>query len=66
MSHYRIASIPGDGIGQEVIPAGIQVAEVLAQRFGFSIEFKHFDWSCQTYLSSGTMMPKDGHHCSRA
>ena len=48
MSHYRIASIPGDGIGQEVIPAGIQVAEVLAQRFGFSIEFKHFDWSCQT------------------
>ncbi|MAH63411.1 MAG: tartrate dehydrogenase [SAR324 cluster bacterium] len=60
MSHYRIASIPGDGIGQEVIPAGIQVAEVLAQRFGFSIEFKHFDWSCQTYLSSGTMMPKDG------
>ena len=60
MSHYRIASIPGDGIGQEVIPAGIQVAEVLAQRFGFSIEFKHFDWSCQTYLSTGTMMPKDG------
>ena len=60
MSHYRIASIPGDGIGQEVIPAGIQVAEVLAQRFSFSIEFKHFDWSCQTYLSTGTMMPKDG------
>ena len=60
MSHYRIASIPGDGIGQEVIPAGIQVAEVLAQRFGFSIEFKHFDWSCKTYLSTGTMMPKDG------
>ncbi len=60
MSNYRIASIPGDGIGQEVIPAGIQVAEVLAQRFSFSIEFKHFDWSCQTYLSSGTMMPKDG------
>ena len=60
MSHYRIASIPGDGIGQEVIPAGIQVAEVLAQRFGFSIEFKHFEWSCQTYLSTGTMMPKDG------
>ena len=60
MSHYRIASIPGDGIGQEVIPAGIQIAEVLAQRFDFSIEFKHFDWSCQTYLSSGTMMPKDG------
>ena len=60
MAHYRIASIPGDGIGQEVIPAGIQVAEVIAQRFGFSIEFKHFDWSCQTYLNTGTMMPKDG------
>ena len=60
MSNYRIASIPGDGIGQEVIPAGIQVAEVLAQRFGFSIKFKHFDWSCQTYLNTGTMMPKDG------
>ena len=60
MTHYRIASIPGDGIGQEVIPAGIQVAEILAQCFGFSIEFKHFDWSCQTYLNTGTMMPKDG------
>ena len=60
MTHYRIASIPGDGIGQEVIPAGIQVSEVLAQRFGFSIEFKHFDWSCQTYLNTGTMMPKEG------
>ena len=60
MTHYRIASIPGDGIGQEVIPAGIQVAEILAQRFGFSIEVKHFDWSCQTYLNTGTMMPKDG------
>ena len=60
MSNYRIASIPGDGIGQEVIPAGIQVAELLAQRFGFSIEFKHFDWSCQTYLNTGTMMPKEG------
>ena len=56
----KILILPGDGIGQEVIPAGIQVAAVLAQRFGFSIEFKHFDWSCQTYLSSGTMMPKDG------
>jgi tartrate dehydrogenase/decarboxylase/D-malate dehydrogenase len=60
MSHYRIASIPGDGIGREVIPAGIRVAEVLAKRFGFSIEFKHFDWSCQTYLNTGTMMPTDG------
>ena len=60
MTHYRIASIPGDGIGQEVIPAGIQVAEILAQCFGFSVEFKHFDWSCQTYLNTGTMMPKDG------
>ena len=60
MTHYRIASIPGDGIGQEVIPAGIQVAEILAQCFGFSIEFKHFDWSCQTYLNTGTMMPKNG------
>ena len=59
MTHYRIASIPGDGIGQEVIPAGIQVAEILAQCFGF-IEFKHFDWSCQTYLNTGTMMPKEG------
>ena len=55
-----ILVLPGDGIGQEVIPAGIQVAELLAQCFGFSIEFKHFDWSCQTYLNTGTMMPKDG------
>ena len=43
MKTYRIASIPGDGIGNEVIPAGIEVLEALAKASGFALSFKHFD-----------------------
>ncbi|HRD79079.1 MAG TPA: isocitrate/isopropylmalate family dehydrogenase, partial [Hyphomicrobiaceae bacterium] len=45
MKRYRIAAIPGDGIGTEVISAGIEVLEALARRDGsFAITFDHFDW----------------------
>ena len=59
-SSYRIASIPGDGIGMEVVPEGIKVLEALAPRFDISFEFEHFDWSCERYLETGAMMPEDG------
>ena len=59
-SRYRIASIPGDGIGNEVVPEGIKVLEALAPRFDLDLRFDHFDWSCERYLETGAMMPQDG------
>jgi tartrate dehydrogenase/decarboxylase / D-malate dehydrogenase len=55
---YRIASIPGDGIGNEVIPAGIEVLQRLAD--GFRLEFEHFDWSSKRYLETGAYIPAGG------
>ncbi|HEY0565432.1 MAG TPA: tartrate dehydrogenase [Terriglobales bacterium] len=57
---YRIASIPGDGIGKEVVPEGIRVLQAGAETYGFSLSFTPFDWSCETYLATGKMMPDDG------
>ncbi len=60
MKTYHLASIPGDGIGQEVIPAGIAVGQKVAAVCGFSLEFTEFPWSCQTFAETGAMMPHDG------
>jgi tartrate dehydrogenase/decarboxylase / D-malate dehydrogenase len=57
---YKIAVIEGDGIGREVVPEGIRVLEAAARRFDLSLSWQHFNWSCETYLSTGRMMPKDG------
>jgi len=57
---HRIAVIEGDGIGKEVIPEGIRVLDAAATRFGFDFEWTHFDWSCETYHATGSMMPEDG------
>ena len=56
---HRIAAIPGDGIGQEVVPEGIRVVDAAASQFGFAVQWDHFDWSCQTYVQHGWMMPPD-------
>src|SRR5438309_11481911 len=63
---YNIAAIPGDGIGREVVPEGIRVAEAAARRFGFSLSWKEFDWSCERYLKTGRTMPEDGLEQPRA
>jgi isocitrate/isopropylmalate dehydrogenase len=55
-----IALIPGDGIGTEVMPEGVRVLEAAAAKAGLQLNFKEFDWSCETYLSTGRMMPEDG------
>jgi len=55
---YRIASIPGDGIGNEVIPAGIEVLQKLAT--DFRIDFKHFDWSSKRFKETGAYIPDGG------
>jgi tartrate dehydrogenase/decarboxylase/D-malate dehydrogenase len=57
---YRIALIPGDGIGQEVVPEGVRTLEALALRFGFDVAFQEFPYSCRYYLEHGCMMPPDG------
>ena len=61
MKTYRIATIPGDGIGKEVIPAGQQVLQTLADRLGtFGLEFTNFGWGGDWYRAHGQMMPADG------
>ncbi len=60
MQTYKIAVIPGDGIGHEVVPEGIQVLDVAGRRFGFKMDWQLFDWSCEGYVRTGTMMPEDG------
>jgi tartrate dehydrogenase/decarboxylase/D-malate dehydrogenase len=61
MRKYRIALIPGDGIGKEVVSAGREVLEALTSSSdGLELEFKHFDWGSDYYRKHGAMMPKDG------
>jgi len=57
---HRIAVIPGDGIGREVVPEGTRVLDAAARRFNFELDWTTFDWSCQTYTETGRMMPADG------
>jgi tartrate dehydrogenase/decarboxylase/D-malate dehydrogenase len=57
---YRIALIPGDGIGKEVTPEGVKALEALAKKFGFGLDFTEFPFSCEYFLDHGTMMPEDG------
>jgi tartrate dehydrogenase/decarboxylase/D-malate dehydrogenase len=57
---YRIAVIPGDGIGREVMPEALRVLEVAQRRFGIALEYRHIDWaSCDYYAKTGQMMPDD-------
>ena len=60
MKTHRIASIPADGIGNEVIPAGIEVLQALAAKEGFGLQFDHFDWGTERYLETGAYLPEDG------
>ncbi len=57
---YRIAVIPGDGIGKETVPESLRVLDAAQRRFGFSLKLDEYDWSCETYKKTGAMMPADG------
>jgi len=59
---FRIAVIPGDGIGQEVVPEGIRVLDRVAQQSNGRVrfEYEHFPWGCQYFLETGRMMDADG------
>jgi tartrate dehydrogenase/decarboxylase/D-malate dehydrogenase len=60
MSTFKIAVIPGDGIGHEVVPEGLRVLEAAGKKFGLSFDLTHFSWSCEGYAKTGRMMPEDG------
>jgi len=61
MRTHKIAAIPADGIGVEVIGAGLDVLEALAQRQGdLSFDVTNFDWGSERYKRTGDMMPEDG------
>jgi len=60
MSTYRIAVIPGDGIGTEVMPEGLRVLEAVAKKFDLTLQFDHFDFSSWDYYERhGKMLPDD-------
>jgi len=56
---YRIAVIPGDGIGKEVVPEGLRALETAARRFDIELEWDELPWSCDYYAKHGRMMPED-------
>jgi len=57
---FKIAVIPGDGIGKEVMPEGLRVLDAAARRFGIALQFTHIEWaSCDHYTKTGAMMPAD-------
>jgi tartrate dehydrogenase/decarboxylase / D-malate dehydrogenase len=61
MKTYRIATVPGDGIGKEVVPAGQRVLEVLAgSESSFTFVFENFDWGGDYFREHGEMMPESG------
>ena len=57
---YRIAVIPGDGIGREVVPAAQEVLDVVAAAHDLAFTWTEYDWSCERYARTGSMMPDDG------
>ena len=69
MAKHRIAVIPGDGIGTEVMPEALRVLDATARKFGLDLAFDEFDWSWKNYDKIGAWMPKDwkdrigGHEC---
>ncbi len=60
MTTFRIAVIPGDGIGREVIPSGLCALEAAARRTDISLSFTEFPWGCEFYRRNGRMMDEDG------
>jgi tartrate dehydrogenase/decarboxylase/D-malate dehydrogenase len=59
MTNYKIAAIPGDGVGREVTPAARQVLDAAASRHGIRFTYEEFDWGSDFFLRNGRMMPAD-------
>lgn len=59
-TQYTLSVIPGDGIGNEVVPEGLRVLDAISDRFGLQFKYRHYDWNCERYKAAGHMMPQDG------
>ena len=59
MAAFRVAVVPGDGVGSEVSTEAVRVLEAAAARFDFGVDTEWFDWGCDRYLGDGAMMPSD-------
>ena len=59
MSGYRVAVIPGDGVGAEVATEAVRALDAAADQFGFDVSTESFAWGCDWYLEHGEMMPED-------
>lgn len=59
MESYDIVALPGDGIGQEVVQAARSVLDVVSRKHGFRLNWREYDWGCERFLSTGSMMPSD-------
>ena len=59
MTTYRIAMIPGDGVGTEVTTEAEKILKTTADRFTFGVATEWFDWGCDSYLKNGVMMPDE-------
>ena len=59
MKTHRIAVIPGDGIGKEVMPEGVRALDAASRRFGFKLALDHFDWNCDRMVKTGQWMPEN-------
>jgi tartrate dehydrogenase/decarboxylase/D-malate dehydrogenase len=60
MAMHKIAFIPGDGIGKEVVTEGMRVLDAAGTHFGFALEWQVFPWGCDYYFRHGEMMPPQG------
>jgi len=59
MKEYKIAVIPGDGIGREVIPEGVRALEAVGAKYDIRFAWQEFPWSCDWYKANGRMCPED-------
>ncbi|HEX7021989.1 MAG TPA: isocitrate/isopropylmalate family dehydrogenase, partial [Trueperaceae bacterium] len=59
MANYRLAVIPGDGIGKEVVAVGLEVLDAVAASNGLSVATQTLPWGCEFYRQTGRMMPED-------
>jgi len=60
VSNYKIAVVPGDGIGNEIVPEGLRVVKAVAEKHNFSIETEEFDWGAGYYQKHNKFLPDDG------
>lgn len=60
MSSHPIAVVAGDGIGQEVVPPALDVLDRVGELYGFTFDWRWFEWGCEYYQAHGQMMPPDG------